>query len=443
MFAAQGGTDNQRRALDFIERNLHDPPAALADLRAKATLYAAHPARLRREAAIPLLEELIRAEREPPADDELLLAELYAERGDPARGDKQIGRLAKLHAKEPRCLAAQVKALLRRSCYAEADSWLRRLEAMAPGEFSSVRLRAEILFGENNPDAAIRVLRDFADRGAAGSSDWQSRIELVVANLEDFGQRLSRQGQRSIASKCIVAAEDLARQSAQREQKQAIRLARFLGAHGRLTEALRIVETTWENSDPNLVAEALGAISDSGACDPHQLKRIESLVTAALHKYGRGVLPLRHVSASVQIEQQRYAGAEVGLRQWLEEDPEAVIPLNNLSFLLALEGKDLDEASRLIDRGLAVAGPLPALLDTRAAVHAAGKRYAEAIADLDAAIADTPSPIWYYHQAQLHWSMDHKPAAQKALRRAEELGLEPEILHPLDRQLRSALLRGI
>ena len=112
-----------------------------------------------------------------------------------------------------------------------------------------------------------------------------------------------------------------------------------------------------------------------------------------------------------------------------------------------MRGSNLTEANDLIEAAITIAGPLPGLLDSRAVVYLAGKHIKEALTDINAAIADTPSAVRYFHKAEVLEADNENTAARQAFQKAEELGLKPEMLHPLERsrygKLRTAMLPGV
>jgi uncharacterized protein HemY len=106
--------------------------------------------------------------------------------------------------------------------------------------------------------------------------------------------------------------------------------------------------------------------------------------------------------------------------------------LNNLAWLLAQRGGNGEEAKPLIDHALEIAGPRPELLDTSAVVNLALKENGKAIADLERALAESPSGIQYFHLARAHEQAKNPKATSAALEQAKKLGLKSQNLHPLE-----------
>ena len=114
--------------------------------------------------------------------------------------------------------------------------------------------------------------------------------------------------------------------------------------------------------------------------------------------------------------------------------------LNNLAIQLALLRQRLDEALELINRALELAGPLPTLLDSRAIVYLARDESKTAIADLDAAIATAPRPVWFFHKAQALAASGDEVGAEQSLSQARRLKFTPAMVHPLERDSAVKLL---
>lgn len=96
-------------------------------------------------------------------------------------------------------------------------------------------------------------------------------------------------------------------------------------------------------------------------------------------------------------------------------------------------GKQLDEAQRLIDRAIELAGPATNLLDSRAIVYLARGEFEEAFKEIEEAIADAPSPMLLFHKAEILGAMNRKTEAAAALKEAVKLGFDSKAVHPLER----------
>jgi len=149
----------------------------------------------------------------------------------------------------------------------------------------------------------------------------------------------------------------------------------------------------------------------------------------------KGPPKLQILLADLRSTQGRHEEAEQIYRALLEKDKKNVAVMNNLAFSLAVRRVKLKEALALMEQAIELAGPIGNLLDTRAVVLLAMDNPAEALADLNDALAQAPSAARYFHRAQVDAQLGDKPAAKESLAEARKLGLKPEHLDPLERSL--------
>jgi Tfp pilus assembly protein PilF len=165
---------------------------------------------------------------------------------------------------------------------------------------------------------------------------------------------------------------------------------------------------------------------------PAQQQQVERWLTEALKKQPNAA-PLLVCMADLRDLQGRYADA-VGLyRDVLRTDPDNVVALNNLGYLLALHGNAPADALELLNRAIALVGPTPELVDTRAVIRLKLGQPDKAIQDLETAMAETSLPAVSYHLAQAQQLARNTGAAREALQKAKNLGLQADNLHALER----------
>ena len=129
----------------------------------------------------------------------------------------------------------------------------------------------------------------------------------------------------------------------------------------------------------------------------------------------------------------QFREAEDLYRKVLRQEPDNVMALNNLAWLLAQRAGKGGEALPLINRAIDQLGPRAELLDTRAVVYLALGRSAAAVADLERATGDGPTPARYFHLARALQMAKKSKEARKALAKAKQAGLEVKRLHPVER----------
>jgi Tfp pilus assembly protein PilF len=139
--------------------------------------------------------------------------------------------------------------------------------------------------------------------------------------------------------------------------------------------------------------------------------------------------------AALRNLQEQYFEAQQLYRDALKIDAKDVLAMNNLAWLVSLNDGKGKEALQLLQEAENVAGPLPDLLDTRAVTYLIQGDSARAITLLEDVIAVSPTATDYFHLARAHAMARDRLAAATALKKAQELGLQSRILHPLERQV--------
>jgi tetratricopeptide (TPR) repeat protein len=362
------------------------------------------PEHAKRAEAIRLLEQLVEAEAAP--EDQFLLATLYSKtQGNwPQARSRMIALLAS-HGDRPGYVASYVEALLDRKEISEAELWLKRLEELSPGSLDTRGLRARAKVERKEFDEAVAYLIEPLAKPGLESSQRDRLLPAIASLLEQLSLRARENDQQEGAEKLAAEAETLYREHLEKAPEDFLRLASFLGRQNRPQEALELIEKA--------------AAQDGGSTR---------------------VLLIR---ADFQIALEQFGEVETLYRKVLDDDPDDVIAMNNLAVLLALEGKQLDEALRLIDRAIELAGAGPTMLDSRATVHLARKELPKALADMEGALEDPHTPTRLFHLAQIKDRMNDRPGARRALGEAEKLDLDAGQLHPLERPVYDALKKKL
>ncbi len=443
MLLVRGGYANVQRALELVDANLEAAQApSVRDRRLKALVLASHPTRKHRREAAETLEELVADDRTVTSQERFILAKLYLGSGNWTAYRQQMQRVLAAEGDQPRYVAAYVRVLLSRKETAEALLWLKKLDQLAPDQLSTVALKAEAAFQRKRYDDALELIRGYPEKSNDDSPERLARLGLAAVQAESFTQKARAAGDDAVADRFLVVAEDILREfAAQRPQGDLI-LVPFLTRHGRLDEALQAAEKHWENGSPIVLAESLTALLRASMNDPARLQRVESLLASAAEKHDRAA-PLLLVMADLASFQQRYAQAEEIYREILQKHKSSTLAMNNLAMLLAVRKRNLPEAVELVNEAISHAGPTAVLLDTRAMIHSAQGQTEAALADLEIAMAESPSAEMHFHQAIVHHRAGQTGPAREALKRALEAGLKAEHLHPLERdafrQLQTAL----
>jgi tetratricopeptide (TPR) repeat protein len=407
---AYGGNARQfREAEALLEANVKEAGETTEDRRTRALVLATQPGH--RGEAIRLFESLSSGRALPP-DVRFLVARLYEADGNWPRAEAQLVALLGEHGSTPAYLAYYAGALLRHQQADRAAEWVGRLERVRPGSFEAAELRARVLYAQGRRADAIAVLTAFARQEGA-------RADRAALLLDQLGE--------------AATAEPLYRAhlAASKEPAALLLLARNLGRQGRVPEALELCEQAWDKCAPEAVALVSVSVVRGPAGEAHQ-GRVEARLQAALDNYPQSVALLRSL-AELQDVRGRYAGAIALYRRILRLEPHDVFALNNLAYLLALKQESPEEALDLVQKAIDEAGPHAELLDTRGLVYLQGGHAELALRDLRQAIAEGASASRYVHLAQADLLAEDRQAAGDAYRKATDLGLKLEDVHPLER----------
>ena len=148
----------------------------------------------------------------------------------------------------------------------------------------------------------------------------------------------------------------------------------------------------------------------------------------------------RLLLARLQLSQGELAKAQQGLEKVVVEQPELASARNDLAFVLAQRGEQLDRALELAHGAQQALGESPEAIDTLGYVHYRAGRLAEALAELQRAIALAESrptgvaPSYTYHLGLVLQALGRQDEAASAFQRA--LGSTEEFPEAEDAQRR-------
>src|SRR5262245_27222173 len=164
-------------------------------------------------------------------------------------------------------------------------------------------------------------------------------------------------------------------------------------------------------------------------------ERAEPTIAVALEKFRQDVR-LLYAIALVRVVQGRDTESIGLFRRVVEINPRFVPALNNLAMLLAERPNSRDEALRLIDEALAIAGKDPGLLDTKGAILLYSGRSREAVPLLESATRESQAdPRHHFHLAVAYRDQGKTDEAKAQLKTALDRQLGTQVLTPTDQKL--------
>ncbi len=232
--------------------------------------------------------------------------------------------------------------------YSQAEDYFRKLYKEGAGDLQPLAGLVNTYEAEHLPDRALELMQ--AEAQKAPDSSWESRAS--GSHRGSRGQdrswpwRNCRKWRRNIPTSADVQ----------------VRIAQLQTKHGHLQEALQA------------------------------LQRAQQLAPD-----GKG---LDMTIANVQDQLGKKAEAIASYRKALAKTPDDPLVLNNLAFLLAETGGNLEEAQQMVSTAIRKAPKLPQLQDTLAWVQIKQHNYAAALQTLTALTREHPEdPTYRYHYA--------------------------------------------
>ncbi len=412
-------------AVALIDRNAADGGESLDDVRAKAVVQAFDPLQ-RTESLAVLAASLPRGPMTP--GESLLYARLFLQAGQTEEAEKL---LVAATSGGPRAAPVQLALLAgvqtNKGDTAAAKRTVDRLKLIDPfGWYTAVE--AARLLAKTDKPAAAKVL--LAHRAAEKPEE---RVYLIAPTLEGLGcpaeargllqewcDTGTKKGRHILLAEFLIrqkdadAALDLAFEHA--ADVPAGHTARLLSGavHCRHPDTLPAAERGAWRKRVDEVTKWLTALADAAPTDADllfaraELADTRGAYDEAIQLYGQAA------------DRTDNRVLKAGLRA-------------NRAWLMAVAQKNGgEEPLRLVNEAINTLGPMPALLDTRAAVKLAAGQPAEALADLDAAAAADSRPTFHFRRAVAYDRWKKPEARDAAVADAVKRGLTRDALHPLD-----------
>ena len=308
-----------------------------------------------------------------------------------------------------------------------ARQTLNRLKLRAPTAWDTAFEEARYLAKDGRQSEAAKILSEFPWPG-------------------DAGQKLAGVGRALEAIGSADEAEKLYRTHAETQKGPTahVPLVQYLIRRGRSADAIAILNGLRSSAPVGSTARlysmsirSRAAVPVSPADKPAWDKSVAEIEAWVADKLKESPKSEDLLAASAELADARgnYDAAIDFYRRAAESStPETRgIQLNNLAVLLALHKKDGGESTlKLIDEAIALRGPYPSLLDTRAMIRIAAGDYHEALRDLEAASGADPRPVFQYHLALSYHKLGNAASRTAALAEAKKRGLTAANLHPLE-----------
>jgi tetratricopeptide (TPR) repeat protein len=435
LLSLTGDYPNLVKASNLLASNSKDGILPVEDKLALAEILASRPEPVSRFKAIALLEEA--SQLQPLSEQaEIVLGELYyATSSDWQKYRSKMESIIGHYPNSVLALDTYVRKLLNRndkSSLDQAAKYVDRLNKLNPGGTATfeltVRLANKIGRQEEVRKALVRRLPDFK-KTKDFPADQMAMLEKLAELLVELND--------------LDTAEMIYRELAARSPDKVYPLAKFLGMHRDPSQCFEELNKVYSmDTLPEVLNVGVGVSRERrdkvGDKFDGELQR---WLDAGLRENPDSIT-LLVIQADLYDLQKKYDEAAAVYRDLLKRNDlvgiRRAVVLNNLSYLLALEGSaaaaDLD-AMKLVQEAAQIMGPNSDILDTRAVVFISRNQFKQAIDDLNFSVTDGATASKYFHKARAHFGANQKSAAVDAWKKAEELGLNRDAINRMEHGL--------
>ena len=431
----RGDPQNQQKMIRLLDENLAVDPSSFKDLYTKALLLLADVTGEQHRKGAAILEQIVQDEGASYPEAVFTLASYYLEKEQWSKYKDRMRELLEEHKDQARYVGSFVEALSQKKEFPEAEKWIAQLHRIAPDSDETVQVQAKLFFAKKEYDSVVRTLDNWSDQ-TAGNPKERKRRKLVVAKfLAAFATELAKLDKDAMADFYQKQAETRFGQAVSGQKDAPLKLAIFLANMGKVDQAVEHFINNWEGHDPRQVAAVSFKLVNARGVTASDQQKITRVLKKALAVHpDASILQITYgVAADLQGNTEE---AEAVYRKTLAAFPENPTAMNNLAVHLALRQVKLNEATRLLDRAIELAGPQADLLDSRALLSLVQGKNQAALADLQRAIHKKPNEaVYYFHLARVLYQDGKTKLALEALKKAEKRGLYEELLTPVERRV--------
>ena len=427
---SRGGEAEWEEAQRLLEQSAGDP-ASFLDRMAEARLLLRRGGGQNLEKAAAICRELLdeaKKVKKPLLGANLMLAQACELQGNMDEARKQYRALVEEANPAPAQLANYVGFLLRRGPAEEAGRRTEQLLKILPDDLNALELRA-------------RWLRD-QKRTAEIEPLVEGRVQAILARLDKGSTRQEESLSKAAGDlyqrlELFTAAERWYRKLQKLGGDAFVQLAMSMAKQGRIQEALALCEEAGKTDNSPRPALLMAAILMSGRATPHDLESAEPYLKKAAETHKDQPVLLTYLG-TIDLLLDRPEQAIELYRENLKLQPKNATTLSDLATVLAEQPRDESrkEALECVERAIDLAGPQPALLDTKGmALFYDGKLERAEIALQAAAQSPNPDPRYFFHYAVVCAKLGNLDRARTALKQAVGGEVEHQLLTPKDRQL--------
>jgi len=398
-----------------------------------ARILARRPERSSKQRAVSEYQSVLRDGGILPPEDRFAFAQALTNLGNWPDARLQMLELIKEGSLQTSHLVFFIDQLIKsKSPSEEIQPLLAKLQSMPGHDFVALELRTRLAVRDGREEE-MQSLWDEKLETAIRAARW-SEVETILNSAEACG--------------LIPWAENGWTRFVEARKEAILGQALFLGRQKRVREALECCEKAAEWLPVASVAStAMNVLRmNRPTIQETNLKIVEQWLNKARETDPNNKkLSLDYASylnLAGRYDEVQRAYRELLARNDLSDLEKALIQ-NNLAYILAAAEEPgsaassqsrLQEAEDLIEKAIAVIGPIGSLLDTRSVVRLGLKKNREALADAQQAVLEDPSPLSYFHLVEALIAVGDTPTALREWQRAcRDFGLSAQALPPIER----------
>ena len=312
-----------------------------------------------------------------------------------------------------------IKLLIEHAEFKQADRSIDLLQKVNSKHPSIVSLRAQLASEQGDQARLTAILKSLLPKNLSKMNAADLKKLFLVAQLAEQHEEYDMAGK-------------LYKIAADRDPSKILNFARFQAYHGDCEAAVKMLKRLLNDQMDEVISiasrmlilrrEEIGDQFDSD---------IDRMLRQALADDPDSIR--RQITrAEAYQTQDKFEESIARYEQLLDRDDlstrwRAVI-LNNLGFLLGLLNQRVDEAEQMVNQAIETFGPNEDMLDTRAVVRIAQKKYDMAIKDMELALSVSRDPVKYFHLAKACALSGDGQAALQAWEKAKKNGFELQSL---------------
>lgn len=435
--ASRGGAGEIRQVVLTLKDMKPEPGSSLEDLRslsASLTLASRHAHGQERKDLLRqgvAAMKRVTADKQATARDWHRLAQLYRQVGDREAGDQAIKEAMRRDETNLFYVSAYVNDLLKDGRLTDAEPYLPRL-LQATHDVRAVATAAKFHALSNQPARAIEIVDKYAQ-----SPGGPGRVRQAADMLDQAGRAAAAKN-LSGARVLIETALERYRSVLQFIPETAGPLTALLAFDGRTSAALDLLASLRAALPAKALTTYAVAVLRAGAATPRQFQQVRGWIDAALVEQPT-LATLKLNLAELLALRQEYPAAEPLYREVLVTEPDNVVALNNLAWILSPRSEAADEATKCVERAIDLSGASGELLDTRARIAISRGNFERAIDDLNEALEYSQTSLRYFHLALAQFKQLKKNESVQSFKEAKSRGLDPKMVHPSDMPTYKAL----